>query len=260
MKMSKRFKDWFEDGNVEEIDGGYTTQDSQWTNRIKDMPSLYAYWLKEFGCAIILLMMLTSCAKEPLEFSYDSFRELRTYDLSLNQLLRDGTEDWVENNMSDLKPYQTEFFNKVLVPSLAEEIKWGLPLEVMTAQAILESGWGQSALAKDYNNYFGIKEYRKDMGGVRYYSDEYEDGKRVSRKSRFRTYANAGVCFADRSEWFLANSRYEDLDFRDLDCYEFAKELQNRGYATDINYTRNLIRIIEQYKLNEYAAWIKRTI
>ena len=112
--MSKRFKDWFEDGNVEEIDGGYTTQDSQWTNRIKDIPSLYAYWLKEFGCAIILLMMLTSCAKEPLEFSYDSFRELRTYDLSLNQLLRDGTEDWVENNMSDLKPYQTEFFNKVV--------------------------------------------------------------------------------------------------------------------------------------------------
>lgn len=216
--------------------------------------------MRKLITSITILLMLTSCAKEPMELPYDTFRELRTYDTDLNQSLRKGTEDWVEYNLDELKPYQIDFLNEVLVPALAEEIKWGLPLEVMTAQAILESGWGRSKLAKEYNNYFGIKEYRKDRKGIRFYSDEYESGKRVSRKSTFRVYENAGYCFADRSEWFLANSRYEDLDFRDLTCYEFAEELQNRGYATDINYTKSLKRIIDQYKLREYSLWIKRSL
>ena len=260
MRSREDFFKWFTDGNVECIQGHYSTQDSMWTNRIKDIPSLYRYWIREFGSAIMILLMLTSCAKEPMELPYDSFREARCYDRELSEYLQIGTEDWLEYNLDELKPYQIDFLNKVLVPALAEEIKYGLPLEVMTAQAILESGWGKSKLSKEYNNYFGIKEYRKGKKGIRFYSDEYESGRRVSRKSTFRVYENAEVCFADRSEWFLANSRYEDLDFRDLTCDEFAEELQNRGYATDINYTKSLKRIIDQYKLREYSLWIKRSL
>lgn len=214
--------------------------------------------MKRLIISIIITLLLSSCVRD-LEMPCDTFRELRTYDTDLEEMLRDGTEDWLQGNL-DLKPYQADFLNKILVPALAEELKWGLPMEVMAAQAILESGWGRSKLAKEHHNYFGIKEYRKGRQGADYYSDEYVKGKRVSRRSKFRTYESATYCFVDRSEWFLANSRYEDLDFRELDCYEFAKELQKRGYATDINYTKNLLRIIEEYKLNEFANWIKRSI
>ena len=214
--------------------------------------------MKRLIVSIIITLLLSSCARD-LEMPYDTFRELRTYDTELDEVLRAGTEDWLQGNL-DLKPYQADFLNKILVPALAEELKWGLPMEVMAAQAILESGWGRSKLAKEYHNYFGIKEYRKGRQGADYYSDEYVKGKRVSRKSKFRTYESAAYCFADRSEWFLANSRYADLDFRELDCYEFAKELQQRGYATDINYTKNLLRIIDEYKLNEFSNWIKRSL
>src|SRR5210317_1312663 len=138
--------------------------------------------------SIAILMTLVACAREPLEFCYEPYREVCTNNIDLGQSLRTSTKDWVQNNLPNLESYQYEFLNKVLVPSLAEELKWGLPMEVMTAQAILESGWGRSRLAKDYNNYFGIKEYRKGREGVNYYSDEYEKGKRVSRKSRFRAY------------------------------------------------------------------------
>jgi flagellum-specific peptidoglycan hydrolase FlgJ len=215
---------------------------------------------KRFIVSIILMVILSSCAREPLELPYDTFRQLRSYDSDLDKVLREGTRDWLQGNLPDIKPYQQEFLNNVLVPSLAEELKWGLPMEVMTAQAILESGWGRSTLAMEYKNYFGIKEYRKGRQGVKYYSDEIVKGKRVSRKSRFRAYDTPQECFVDRSEWFLANSRYEDLDFHDLDYEEFATELQVRGYATDTNYTRNLLRIIKKYKLNEFSNWIKRSI
>ncbi len=210
--------------------------------------------------SIAILMTLVACAREPLEFGYESYREVRTYDIDLGQSLRTSTKDWVQNNLPNLESYQYEFLNKVLVPSLAEEMKWGLPLEVMTAQAILESGWGRSELAGKCNNYFGIKEYRKNRGGVKLHSDEYVNGNKVSIRSKFRVYDTPAHCFADRSEWFLGNSRYQDLDFEKVDCFQFTTELQKRGYATDINYTIRLNRIIKKYKLCEYAAWVKRSI
>jgi len=214
--------------------------------------------MKRLIISIIITLLLSSCARE-LELPNESYQYVRTYDMDLDEMMRKGTEDWLQSNL-DLKPYQADFLNKILIPALKEELKWGLPMEVMTAQAILESGWGRSKLAKEQHNYFGIKEYRKDMQGAYYYSNEYVNGKRVYRKSKFRTYDSAAQCFTDRSEWFLANSRYADLNFQELDCYEFAKELQQRGYATDIHYTQSLLRIIEEYKLNQFANWIKRSI
>jgi len=209
---------------------------------------------------IAILMTLVACAREPLEYGYDSYREVCEYKIDLGQLLQTSTEDWVQNNLPNLEPYQYDFLNKVLVPSLAEEMKYGLPLEVTTAQAILESGWGRSELAAKYNNYFGIKEYRKNKCGVKLYSDEYVKGNKVSIRSKFRVYDTPAHCFADRSEWFLGNNRYQDLDFKGIDCFQFAIELQKRGYATDINYTIRLSRIIKKYKLCEYSAWVKRSI
>ena len=46
--MKKQFKAWIEDGNVISIDGCYTTQDSQYSNRFKTLDELYKYFKKEF--------------------------------------------------------------------------------------------------------------------------------------------------------------------------------------------------------------------
>lgn len=46
--MKEQFFEWIEDGNVAKIGGMYSTQDSSYTNRIKDIRSLYKYFLKEF--------------------------------------------------------------------------------------------------------------------------------------------------------------------------------------------------------------------
>lgn len=208
----------------------------------------------------ILLALVTSCAKEPTGamYDYEERTEGEECSLVLRAYLMDATAEWLDNNL-DLKEYQLDMLNMVLVPALAEEMKWGLPLEVMTAQAILESGWGRSELATKHNNYFGIKAYRSERGVI-YVSDEYVSGKRISKESSFRTYDSPQACFTDRSEWFLRNYRYNDLDFRNIGWQEFTKELQERGYATDINYTKSLNRIIKKYKLTEYSNWIQKTL
>ena len=47
--------------------------------------------------SIAILMTLVACAREPLEFGYESYREVRTYDIDLGQSLRISTKDWVQN-------------------------------------------------------------------------------------------------------------------------------------------------------------------
>jgi|TARA_R100000027_G_scaffold4258_1_gene3657 PII-like signaling protein len=46
----KKFEEWLKGGNVHKTkDGYYTTQDSQYTNRIKTKKELYNYYKKEFN-------------------------------------------------------------------------------------------------------------------------------------------------------------------------------------------------------------------
>ena len=168
-----------------------------------------------------------------------------------------GSKEWFENNLSLKFEYQYEFLNVVAVPSLLEEEETGLPMEIMIAQSILESGWGKSTLAKTHYNFFGIKEFRKDRKGIQISTTEYRKGKRRKEKAKFRSYDNPQDGFSDRSEWFQSNYRYEDLDFDKLDWIEFAYELSERGYATDPEYLSKLIRVVKQYKIDQYSNWAR---
>ncbi len=62
---------------------------------------------------------------------------------------------------------QQNAFLKMAVPGAqAAQKKWGVPASVTIAQAILESGWGASSLAKQANNFFGIKAVASAEGRV----------------------------------------------------------------------------------------------
>lgn len=174
--------------------------------------------------------------------------------------LQSGTEEWFENNLDFKYPYQKEFINQIALPSYNEETRTGMKMEVMMAQAILESGWGRSKLAKEHNNFFGIKEYRKGKKGAKLATNEYVKGKKVRVKAKFRKYNSPKDCFADRSEWFLNNYRYDDLDFKTVDWVDLTIELQERGYATDPDYSIRLIRIVKKYKLDKYSKWVRKEI
>lgn len=129
--------------------------------------------------------------------------------------------------------------------AITEMNKYGIPASITLAQALLESGTGNSDLAKYANNHFGIK-CTTDWKGKGYYKDDDQ------KDDCFRVYNNPEESFKDHSE-FLKRKRYASLFELDKDDYEgWAKGLKAAGYATNPKYPDLLINIIEKYSLQQY--------
>ena len=132
--------------------------------------------------------------------------------------------------------------------AIAEMDRTGIPASVKMAQAILESGCGESELAKVANNHFGIKCGGDIWKGASHYvwDDEVV-------KSCFRVYESAEVSFMAHSA-FLMNLKKEFrygflFELGSKDYKGWARGLQKSGYATSKTYSKNLIAIIERLEL-----------
>ena len=130
--------------------------------------------------------------------------------------------------------------------AVMQQTDFGIPASITMAQALLESGAGQSELAVKANNHFGIKCTSDWFGGVYYHNDE-TDGE------CFRQYRDAGESFKDHSI-FLQRPRYTTCFEIAIEDYEgWAHRLRECGYATDRLYAQKLIKIIEDYRLDTLA-------
>lgn len=204
---------------------------------------------------VLILSLVIGCIPDHKNDTCDTNEiDIKSYH---DKELQVGTENWFANNTNYKFQYQIDFIHLIAVPSYKEELKTNMPMEITMAQAILESGWGGDGIAVLHNNFFGIKEYRKDFDAAVMITNEYIENKWVERESRFRKYCSPEDCFADRTDWFMSNYRYNDLNFKDIDYIDFALELKSRGYATDPYYDIKLIKIIRKYKLDEYGKWMK---
>ena len=131
--------------------------------------------------------------------------------------------------------------------AVQQQADYGIPASITLAQALLESAAGQSELAQNANNHFGIKCTNDWMGGVYYYDDERNG-------ECFRQYRNAAESFKDHS-LFLQRKRYETCFEIAVEDYEgWARRLRECGYATDKQYAPKLVKIIEDYHLDEIGA------
>lgn len=121
-----------------------------------------------------------------------------------------------------------------------------IPASITLAQGILESGSGNSALARQANNHFGIKCHRGWEGNT-YYMDDDE------KNECFRAYASPEESFHDHSLFLTLRPRYAGLFELDiLDYTAWANGLSKAGYATNPRYPELLIRIIERHQLQQY--------
>lgn len=128
---------------------------------------------------------------------------------------------------------------------------------ITTAQAILESGYGTSELAKKANALFGIK--KNGWTGKTYTvkSKEEENGKLVWRTSIFRKYNSYAESIADHSSYLKTRKADgKNLTYSKVvgECnYKKATQaLQNAGYSSYSNYANMLCNLIEKYKLTQY--------
>ena len=141
---------------------------------------------------------------------------------------------------------QKEFLSRIIPLAKADMKKTKILASLTIAQAILESGWGTSALARKSNNLFGIK-----GSGKNYKTFEYINGKRVDIVDSFKVYPDWETSVTDHSGLFLRLSRYQNL-IGERDYKKACRKVYEDGYATAPNYAEALIRIIEQYKLYEH--------
>jgi LysM repeat protein len=120
-----------------------------------------------------------------------------------------------------------------------------IPASITLAQGILESGFGNSRLATQANNHFGIKCH--NWTGEKIYHDDDE------KQECFRKYADARQSFEDHSLFLTTRPRYAFLfDLPSTDYKAWAKGLKDAGYATNPKYPQLLINLIETHKLYLY--------
>ena len=138
-----------------------------------------------------------------------------------------------------------EYLEKYSALAVREMVEFGVPASITLAQACLESSNGNSFLAVEANNHFGIK-CTSDYKGKTYYK---KDDK---RRDCFRVYANASESFVDHS-LFLQRAHYAPLfQLKITDYKGWANGLKKCGYATNPKYPSLLIEVIEQNKLYVY--------
>lgn len=131
--------------------------------------------------------------------------------------------------------------------AIREMNQYGIPASIKLAQALLESANGNSYLAREANNHFGIK-----CGGA--WSGKYVAHHDDSTNECFRAYSNVEDSYRDHSQ-FLLRKRYEKLFTLARDDYKgWAKGLKEAGYATNPRYPDLLIDLIERYDLHKYDA------
>ena len=122
----------------------------------------------------------------------------------------------------------------------------GVPASITLAQGILESGAGQSTLARSSNNHFGIKCGSSWRGRTVKHDDD-------ARNECFRAYDDPKDSFEDHSQFLKRGARYAFLFKLDVTDYKgWARGLKKAGYATDPSYANRLITIIEDYELYKY--------
>lgn len=123
---------------------------------------------------------------------------------------------------------------------------FNIPASITLAQGILESGSGNSDLAVQANNHFGIKCHRGWQGEHFYQDDDAEN-------ECFRKYKDAAESYTDHALFLTSRSRYAGLfELRTTDYKGWSKGLKSAGYATNPKYADLLIGLIERYRLYEY--------
>jgi LysM repeat protein len=130
--------------------------------------------------------------------------------------------------------------------AMKEMKRTGVPASITLAQAIVESNSGESNLAKNHNNHFGIK-CKSDWTGAKVYQDD------DAKQECFRAYEAAELSFKDHSNFLKNRPNYVDLFLLDpVDDTAWAYGLKKAGYATAPDYPKKLLKIIDDYELAQY--------
>jgi len=141
-----------------------------------------------------------------------------------------------------------EYVNRVWPHAVEAAKTLGVPPHFLVAHSALESGWGKAEIrladGSPSYNVFGIKAGRGWQGpSTDVQTTEYVDGVAQTVQAKFRVYGSYGEAFQDYANLLRNSSRFSGV-VGQQDGTQFARTLQQSGYATDPNYAEKLGRII----------------
>jgi len=122
----------------------------------------------------------------------------------------------------------------------------GIPASITLAQGIIESNSGESNLALNYKNHFGIK-CKSDWKGETTYQDD------DAKQECFRVYPNSNASFIDHSNFLKGRPNYAPLfELDPVDDSAWAYGLKKAGYATASDYPKKLLKVINDFELSQF--------
>ena len=147
---------------------------------------------------------------------------------------------------------------ETFIQKVAEKVNKYAPLygicvhSPIIAQAIIESGWGSSVLARRYNNYFGLKCGNSWKGGSVNMTtrEEYKPGVITNIRDNFRTYEDFDAGIRGYFE-FINKSRYANLKGV-KSPEEYVRRIKADGYATSSKYVDTIMKVIRDNKLTRF--------
>lgn len=141
---------------------------------------------------------------------------------------------------------EVEYIQKHALLAVEEMGKYKIPASITLAQGILETGGGQSRLAEQANNHFGIK-CKKEWTGETITHDDDAPGE------CFRKYNSVRESYEDHSKFLAERPYYKNLfKLNPTDYKAWAHGLKKAGYATNPRYAYILISKIEKHHLQDF--------
>ena len=147
----------------------------------------------------------------------------------------------------DRDPVVIDYINKYKELAIAEMQRTGIPASIKLAQGIHETSAGTSELVKKSNNHFGLKCKAEWTGMTVKHTDD-------APNECFRKYDDPKDSYKDQSNYLKGTPRYSflfNLDPTDYKAWAFG--LKKAGYATNPKYSQVLIKLIEDYDLQDYT-------
>lgn len=131
--------------------------------------------------------------------------------------------------------------------AIEEQLRSGIPASITLAQGIYETGAGESKLATQANNHFGIKCKKEWKGQTFAHTDD-------APNECFRKYSCAKDSYKDHSDYLKNSPRYASLFMLEpTDYAAWAKGLKRCGYATNPLYAQKLVKTVEDFGLQQFT-------
>ena len=164
----------------------------------------------------------------------------------MTKLLSIFTIVLVSNFQAQTWKTEDQYIQRFAQYAVEEMELYNIPASITLAQGLLETGGGQSRLAQEGKNHFGIKCKENWMGKTMSHTDD-------APNECFRVYDDPRESYRDHSLFLVNRPFYKNLFFLDPKDYNgWAHGLKKAGYATNPSYAYILIDKIQKYKLFEF--------